>query len=223
MRPGGSAALRPGVGAPDGPGWTKRASSAASPPRVYAFYQAADHASIADGATLFATVQSRIGEGDPSAESDESMPVALSDLVLAYVLLFLVGYAVNLSADRTLRSLRAAGNGYQIPRGGLYRCGGACARALGADVPAGRGRPVHAGDSTGVRGRRLRPCREPGHRNPSARARGRDRQACGTLAQAHADGHNNLRLRVPHHVRHCKQLGSFRRISLAANSLPRFA
>lgn len=37
------------------------------------------------------------------------------------VLVFLAGYSVNLWADRTLRGLRAAGNGYQIPRGGLYR------------------------------------------------------------------------------------------------------
>lgn len=38
------------------------------------------------------------------------------------VLLFLGGYAINLSADRTLRGLRAHGeSGYRIPHGGLYR------------------------------------------------------------------------------------------------------
>ncbi|GAA1794716.1 3-oxo-5-alpha-steroid 4-dehydrogenase [Luedemannella flava] len=37
------------------------------------------------------------------------------------VLVFLTGYSVNLWADRVLRGLRTAGNGYQIPRGGLYR------------------------------------------------------------------------------------------------------
>jgi protein-S-isoprenylcysteine O-methyltransferase Ste14 len=36
-------------------------------------------------------------------------------------LVFLAGLAVNLSADRTLRALRAGGAGYQIPHGGLYR------------------------------------------------------------------------------------------------------
>jgi protein-S-isoprenylcysteine O-methyltransferase Ste14 len=36
-------------------------------------------------------------------------------------LVFLGGFSVNLWADRTLRRLRSAGNGYQIPRGGLYR------------------------------------------------------------------------------------------------------
>lgn len=36
-------------------------------------------------------------------------------------LVFLAGLSVNLWADRKLRRLRAAGTGYQIPRGGLYR------------------------------------------------------------------------------------------------------
>ncbi|GAA1773848.1 DUF1295 domain-containing protein [Luedemannella helvata] len=34
---------------------------------------------------------------------------------------FLAGLSVNLWADRKLRGLRAAGGGYRIPRGGLYR------------------------------------------------------------------------------------------------------
>jgi 3-oxo-5-alpha-steroid 4-dehydrogenase 1 len=38
------------------------------------------------------------------------------------VLVFLGGYAMNLTADRTLRGLRSAGeSGYQIPYGGMYR------------------------------------------------------------------------------------------------------
>jgi protein-S-isoprenylcysteine O-methyltransferase Ste14 len=38
------------------------------------------------------------------------------------VAVFFVGYAINLTADRTLRGLRAAGEtGYKIPHGGLYR------------------------------------------------------------------------------------------------------
>jgi len=41
---------------------------------------------------------------------------------LAGVALFLGGLALNLSADRTLRGLRAPGEtGYRIPRGGAYR------------------------------------------------------------------------------------------------------
>ena len=37
-------------------------------------------------------------------------------------MIFLVGYGINLAADRTLRGLRRAGEtGYQIPQGGLYR------------------------------------------------------------------------------------------------------
>ena len=41
---------------------------------------------------------------------------------LAGVALFLAGYALNLSADRTLRGLRAPGEtGYKIPQGGAYR------------------------------------------------------------------------------------------------------
>jgi protein-S-isoprenylcysteine O-methyltransferase Ste14 len=41
---------------------------------------------------------------------------------LAGVALFLAGFAMNLSADRTLRRLRTPGEtGYRIPRGGMYR------------------------------------------------------------------------------------------------------
>jgi 3-oxo-5-alpha-steroid 4-dehydrogenase 1 len=40
---------------------------------------------------------------------------------LAGVALFLGGMALHLWADRKLRRLRAAGNGYQIPYGGAYR------------------------------------------------------------------------------------------------------
>ena len=41
---------------------------------------------------------------------------------LAGVVVFVVGYALNLSADRTLRELRRPGeSGYRIPQGGAYR------------------------------------------------------------------------------------------------------
>jgi 3-oxo-5-alpha-steroid 4-dehydrogenase 1 len=41
---------------------------------------------------------------------------------LAGVVVFITGYALNLSADRTLRGLRGPGrSGYQIPHGGAYR------------------------------------------------------------------------------------------------------
>jgi steroid 5-alpha reductase family enzyme len=83
-------------------------------------------------ALIFNAVNSLINGAYLSADAVRSPDVAMVDLqTICGVLIFLLGFAINVLSDNTLLKLRAGKNGeYQIPRGGMFERV-SCANFLG--------------------------------------------------------------------------------------------